>query len=97
MVTVTTGKGGRKGGKGDRGSWRGDYRDREYRPSGRDGRGYYGDWEGSRWERPILMGYGRTRLVELCPLCREPRGRNRFVTQMMENERHQLAMQAVRP
>ena len=99
------GAGGRAyGGKGagERGySRRADHRDRDHRPARRDDHDFYGDLGpklGDRGvlKRPIPMGYGRTRLVEL--YCygpgpsasnRHPRGRDLFVTQMMEDGRYQ--------
>lgn len=83
------GKRGGKGGKGDRGyggrdSWRDDYRDRDHRPSWRDDNDYYDDW-GDRG--------GKGRSYWDGPSGSNPRDRDRFITQMMEDERYQYRKQ----
>ena len=96
------GKQGGKGGKGDRGyggrdSWCDDYRDREYRPSWRDDHDYYDDWVDDWGDRG---GKGRSSWDSggraswsYGPSVSNPRDRDRFVTQMMEDERYQYRKQ----
>ena len=92
----TRGKGGGKGGKGDRSysysgrdSWRDDYRDRDSRPYWRDDYDYYDDWgdRGGKGRSP--WDFGGRDSWSYGPSASNPRDRDRLVTQMMEDERYQ--------
>ena len=88
------GKRGGKGGKGDGGyggrdSWRGDYRDRDYRPSWRGGYDHYDDWGYRGGKGRSSWDAGGRGSWSYGPSASIPRDRDRFVTQMMEDERYQ--------
>ena len=92
------GKRGGKGGKGDRGyggrdSWRDDYRDRDYRPSWRDDHDYYDDWGDRGGKGRSSWDSGGRDSWSYGPSASNPRDRDRFVTQMMEDERYQYRKQ----
>ena len=76
-----------------RGGWRGDYRDRDYRPSWRDDHDYYGDWGDHGGKGRSSWDTGGRGSWCYGPSTSNPRDRDRFVTQMMEDERHQHCKQ----